>query len=542
MPTPTDPKRSTPPEPKSPKQGPLARPGLTEYAVICALIAAAALGIVQLYGDNIRRLFGMSADALAGDSNISQRGWPRVAPSNGDTHAMVAPHRAVLTAADRLSTFAIDVDTASYSYGRQALRDGLLPRPESVRVEEWVNAFGYDLPGPKEAPFGVHTALARSPFGDKALLKVSLQGRRIANQDRLPAHLVFLVDTSGSMAGEARLGLAKESMRILVGSLNPRDTVALVTYAGDTRDVLAPTPARDRHTILQAIDSLTAGGGTAMGSGMQLAYAHAVRQVQSGAVSRVLVFTDGDANIGRTGHADILEAVKDKVKEGVMLTTVGFGLGNYRAATLERLADSGNGQALYIDSRDEAVKVFGAEGVAGTLEAIAKDVKVQVELSPERVRSWRLVGYENRDVADADFKNDAVDGGELGAGHSVTALYELELLGGPGRLGTVRVHGLKLAGAGSFDVEAPIASQAELPALEDAEVELRFAAAVALAADLLRRPDPDAEQLGALVRLAAGATRSLKERSEYVGLMQGALEARWPSLARYSTETSRTRL
>lgn len=541
--------------------------GPLEVGVLSGLIVVAGVTVVTLFGDNIRRLFGMSADSLGGDVNIARRNtraagaalsdrtmknfgqnntygggggswWasaptPAVAPPNGDTHHAVAPNLTVEAAVDRLSTFAIDVDSASYSYGRQALRQRMLPQPESVRVEEWVNAFPYELEAPKDAPWAVHTELARAPFDrSKALLKVSLQGRKVHNADRKPAHLVWLVDVSGSMSGPARLGLAQESMRLLLQSLNARDTVAIVTYAGSVREVLPPTSAAEKERIRAAVDSLASGGGTAMGDGMRLAYAHAVKQVGRGKVSRVMVFSDGDANIGAGSHQQILSEIEQHVREGVMLTTIGFGMGNYRASAMEQLADKGNGQALYFDSRDEAQRRFGPEALAGTLEAIAKDVKVQVEFDPKRVKKYRLVGYENRAVADQDFRNDAVDGGEIGAGHAVTAVYELDLDGDDGELAVVKVRGQLPDGQGPFEVAEPVRKKGALPALEDAGAEMRFASAVALAADVMRGATPDGEQLAALARLAGGATRGLAERAELVQLLEQTVGARWPALAR----------
>jgi Ca-activated chloride channel homolog len=555
------------------------RQSLAEYTAVVGLIALACLGLISMFGDNIRRLFGMSSDALGGDDNIARRNTTRaaaavtdktmrnfgqnnvysgsgsffpsapaavpaavpvampvavpVAPPNGDTHQSHVANAQVEVAADRFSTFAVDVDTASYAYGRQALRQRMLPQASSVRVEEWVNAFRYQLPAPKDAPYAVHTALARAPFdAGKALLKVSLQGKKVANADRKPAHLVWLVDVSGSMSGPTRLGLAQESMRVLLESLNARDTVAIVTYAGEVRDVLPPTSAKDKERIHAAIDSLSSGGGTSMSDGMTLAYAHAVKNVGTGKVSRVMVFSDGDANIGHRSHTQILEDIQNHVKEGVMMTTIGFGMGNYRASAMEQLADKGNGQALYFDSRDEAQRAFGPEGVAGTLETIAKDVKVQVEFDLKRVKKYRLVGYENRDVADQDFRNDAVDGGELGAGHAVTAVYELELTGEGGALAVVRVRGQKLDGQGAFEVAETVKQKGPLPSLEDAEVEMRFASAVALASDLMRGSSPEGEKLQKLAQLAGGATRGLADRSEFVNLLEQTVATRWPALAR----------
>jgi Ca-activated chloride channel family protein len=508
-----------------------------------SLLFLTLVGVVAVtaFGDLLRASTGMSADALAGETRVQRRttrskgdalekkkllhfnadpGLPAPA-SSSFTH--LAPHQATLARVDPLSTFAIDVDTASFTYARRVVRGGGLPQPDSVRVEEWVNAFHYDLAAPQDAPFAVHVEGAPSPFDRaRSLVKVSLKGREVKNRDRKPAHLVFLVDTSGSMSSPDKLPLAQRALRILVEHLNARDTVALVTYAGEVRVVLEATPASQRDTLLRAIDSLSSGGGTAMGSGMQLAYALAVRQVRPGHVSRVIVLTDGDANIGQNLSASqMFESVRASVREGVTLTTVGFGMGDYRAAALEQLADSGNGQALYIDSEREAERVFGTE-VAGTLEYIAKDVKVQVHFDPEVVKSYRLVGYENRAVADEDFRNDAVDGGELGSGHAVTALYEVELTGAGGDLGAVTVRGLHPDTSKPFELSTPLARHSLAETLSDASADFRFATAAALAADVLRG-NPVAEYpLSRIAELAQEAAEGKTERLEFASLVRQA--------------------
>ncbi len=529
---------------------------------VAGLVTVGVVGvaIITLNGDNIRALMGMSADCLAGDTSVARRtkaskgdalerkklvnfaaandGYGDEVPAAsplGNTHQSLAPNAFTLAASDHLSTFAIDVDTAAYALGRRSLNEGHLPVPASVRVEEWVNAFKYDLPAPADAPFAVHLEGAPSPYiQGRTLLKVALQGRRVANADRKPAHLVFLVDTSGSMQSADRLPLAQDSLRILLAHLNPRDTVALATYAGDTRVVLEPTSAENKERIEAAIDSLQSGGGTAMGSGMELAYAMAVRQVRKGDVTRVIVLTDGDANIGKNVSAEsMLASVKGYVQDGVTLTTVGFGMGNYRDSTLEQLADKGNGQSVYIDSLAEAHRVFGRD-VASTLEPIALDAKVQVDFDPKAVVRYRLVGYENRAVADADFRNDEVDGGELGAGHSVTALYELELAPGVGSLGTVFVRGQLPDTRRPFEVNAPITRAVFAESLASASTELRFATAVALAADHLRGNGAQTDwPLSRIAALAAGATRQDSDRQELVELLEkaAALERRGAGVA-----------
>ncbi|HEX8536682.1 MAG TPA: von Willebrand factor type A domain-containing protein, partial [Cystobacter sp.] len=317
--------------------------------------------------------------------------------SPGNTFAEHTPNAFTETAADKLSTFAVDVDTASYTVARRYLTQGSLPPGTAVRVEEFVNYFKYRYAPPEEGAFRVHLEGAPSPFSQgRHFVRVGIQGKVVSRSQRKPAHLVFLVDTSGSMNQQDKLPLAKEAMKIAVKNLNENDTVALVTYAGSTRDVLPPTAATDLERIYKAIDSLESGGGTAMGSGMEMAYKHAVKKASGRVVSRVVVLTDGDANIGPNLSADtMLRGIEGYVKEGVTLSTIGFGMGNYRDDLMEKLADKGNGNCFYIDSHKEARKVFEQQ-LTGTLEVIAKDVKVQVEFDPKVVRRYRLVGYENR--------------------------------------------------------------------------------------------------------------------------------------------------
>lgn len=445
--------------------------------------------------------------------------------STGNSFVRHEPHAFTETARDSLSTFAVDVDTASYTVARRYLNEGRLPPPAAVRVEEFVNYFKYRYTPPEKGAFTVHLEGAPSPFASgRHFLRVGVQGKVVSRSQRKPAHLVFLVDTSGSMSSTDKLPLAKEAMKIAVKNLLENDTVALVTYAGGTRDVLPPTPATSYERIYQAIDSLESGGGTAMGSGMELAYKHAVRKASGSVVSRVVVLTDGDTNIGpNLTPESMLESIGRYVAEGVTLTMVGFGMGNYRDDLMEKLADKGNGNCFYIDSYKEAKKVFEAQ-LTGTLEVIAKDVKLQVEFSPQAVRRYRLVGYENRDVADQDFRNDKVDAGEIGAGHSVTALYEVELAGeGTGPLGTVRIRAKQPTGTEAAEQAFPFERQRVRPSLEAASADLRFALAVAATADVLRdSPAARGWSLALAQRLAEGASEGLADRLEFSRLLARA--------------------
>ncbi len=518
----------------------------------------AVLGTAVLFGDNVRKLFGASADSLAGEEDLPAAtrafqlaikndvkkslrtfgakndqdygsDWaPGTHPEPLAAQPTQAPNETTSTDHDPRSTFAIDVDTASYTLARRQLRAGFRVEPSTVRVEEWVNAFRYSLKAPTDGPWAIHVEGAPSPFTPgRTLLKVALQGRRFSNEARKPANLVLLVDTSCSMAGDDRLGLAKSAMKSLVAGLDERDSVAITTYAGTSRVVLKATNASRRQALNSAIDSLEVGGGTNLESGMVLAYREAAKGVRRDVASRVLVFTDGDANIGATSSGDILSSVKAFVNDGVTLTTVGFGMGNYRDHTLEQLADSGNGQSLYIDGPAEAERVFSSNNLPGLLQVISKDVKVQVTFDERAVRSYRLLGYENRAVADADFRNDAVDGGELGAGHAVTALYELELTGSARALGTISVRGKQPATDEPFEVTQTLTQSALHRSVDETSADFRFAAGVAMAADVLRgnpRAGVTLEEARALAETAASDWPERREFLELLALAQGHSE------------------
>jgi Ca-activated chloride channel family protein len=429
---------------------------------------------------------------------------------------------------DRFSTFSIDVDTASYTIARRKILEGALPPASAVRVEEFLNYFRYEYPSADGAPFSVHMDAAPSPFNDgRHLLRVGVQGRKLSLRERKPAHLTFLVDVSGSMASEDRLPLAKRALRILVDNLKDSDTVALVTYAGATRVALPPTGMAEKAKIHQAIEELGAGGSTAMASGLQLAYEQAAKTLDGSSVSRVLVLSDGDANVGATSHEEILRTIAGHVKEGVTLTTVGFGMGNYKDTMMEQLADKGNGQALYIDSLMAARRVF-QEQLGGTLEVIAQDVKIQVEFDPAAVKRYRLVGYENRDIADVDFRNDRVDAGEIGSGHSVTAMYELELQPGaaasPEKIATVRIRAKKPRGEKAEESAFAFQAKNMHKSFEAAPSDLRFATAVMAAAEIFRQsPHAKGWSLDRVQRIARAATPAGNaEREEFVLLLERA--------------------
>ncbi len=432
---------------------------------------------------------------------------------------------------DRLSTFAIDVDTGSWTLAKRFLQGGSLPNASAVRVEEWVNAFSYSYPAEGALhPFTIH--LEGAPLAKQSMvLRVGIQGKEIEKREREPAHLTFLVDVSGSMSGPDRLPLAKQALDLLVGELNAHDSVSLVTYAGNTRVVLPSTrmDGAGKARVRQALGELRNGGGTAMGSGMELAYQEATKALGHKGSSRVIVLSDGDANIGRTGHAEILRSIKGYVSEGVTMSTVGFGTGNYRDHLMEQLADAGNGNYSYVGSLDDAKKIF-VEKLTGTLQVIAKDTKIQVEMNPDVVASYRLIGYENRDVADRDFRNDKVDAGEIGAGHTVTALYEVVLKDEPtGDIATVRVRYKEPKGARGIETAATFTAGALRHDVKEMTADGRFATGIGLVAEALRH-SPHMDRLGlsvgdALRLMESGVTGPhAAERREAVRLIAPLVE------------------
>lgn len=441
------------------------------------------------------------------------------------------------TSKDRLSTFSIDVDTASYSFARRRLmRENMLPPYQGVRAEEFLNSFdyGYETPGADDkAPFKVSFAASPSPLAPgRHLVRVGVQAKRVTAQERSPVHLVYLVDTSGSMDASDRLPLAKKGLAMLTETLKPGDTVALCTYAGDTRTVLEPTGIEDKAKILSAIQRLGAGGGTAMGSGLENAYALASRTLVKGHVNRVVVLSDGDANIGNVGPDALLKTIARYKDKGITLSTVGFGSGNYKDTTMEQLADKGDGNYTYIDGEEEARKVF-TEQVDRLLQVVARDVKIQVEMSPSVVTRYRLIGYENRDIADKDFKNDKVDAGEVGAGHSVTALYDVELVDATKPLTqaplTVRMrykpakNALNGGSDAASEIEVPMSMTSVASTFDEAPENYRFAVAVASFAEVLRRsPHAAGVSLDRIANMAAGAAAQKKERLEFVAMVQKA--------------------
>jgi Ca-activated chloride channel family protein len=353
---------------------------------------------------------------------------------NAESYGRVRESRFLSAARKPLSTFSIDIDTASYSNVRRFLREGRMPPIDAVRIEELVNYFPYDYAPPGDgSPFAVHVDAARCPWAeDHRLVRIALKARDAGEECPSPANLVFLLDVSGSMGDSNKLPLVKRAMRLLVKELTAEDRVAIVTYRDRESLALRPTRGDRTKTILGAIDRLEARGRTNGAAGIELAYRVAEEGFRRGGVNRVILATDGDFNVGVTDRRDLVDLVEEKARGGVFLTVLGFGTGNLKDSTIESLADRGNGHYAYVDTLDEARKVL-ADGAGGALRTVAKDVKVQVEFNPARVESYRLIGYENRALGAEDFNDDRVDAGELGAGDSVTALYEVIPGGSGGR-------------------------------------------------------------------------------------------------------------
>lgn len=450
----------------------------------------------------------------------------RIAPGAMDTLSMAAPAKAFMYEAmpDReqygaivensvkqvsevpVSTFSIDVDTGAYANVRRMLNAGRLPPADAVRVEEMINYFPYAYALPKgSTPFAVHTEIAPSPWNkNRHLLRIGIKGQDIAKTSLPPSNLVFLVDVSGSMSPPERLPLLKSSLKLLIDQLRPQDKVSMVTYASGTQVVLEPTSGANKAKIIAALENLRAGGSTAGAAGIALAYSMAEQEYIKGGINRILLATDGDFNVGVTNFDALKNMAEEKRKSGVSLSTLGFGVGNYNEKLMEQLADAGNGNYSYIDTLNEGQKVLVDE-MTSTLATIAKDVKIQIEFNPLLVREYRLVGYENRMLKREDFNNDKVDAGEIGAGHTVTAIYELTLKGNSGSVDPLRYGKEKAAsrepsnelaflrlrykepdGDVSKLLEWPLWSKDIKSSIEQTSTEFRFTTAVAAFGQQLR--------------------------------------------------------
>ena len=394
---------------------------------------------------------------------------------------------------DHLSTFAMDVDTASYTLTRSYLMNQqVFPPPDAIRPEEFINYFdaGYESPSGDDA-FAIYLDAAPAPFGydEHYLFRVGLQGRYVAPEDRDPALLIFVIDVSGSMDRGDRLELVKEALGLLVGELREDDRVGIVVYSDESRSVLDPTSASNADTIMGAINALRPEGSTNVADGLRIGYEMAQENSREGQITRVIVCSDGVGNVGPTGPDEILELVKNGVEDGITLSTIGFGMGNYNDIMMEQLANDGNGNYFYVDTLREARRVF-VHNLTGTLQVIGYDAKVQVDFNADVTDRYRLIGYENRAIADQDFRDDTIDAGEVGAGHSITALYEMALEGddldADAVIATVYIRYQDADTREVVEINKDITVGDLHPTLDDAPASFRLHAAAAEFAELLR--------------------------------------------------------
>ena len=498
-----------------------------------------ALGKVAVSAEKNKSLLPMSAPLSAAAPADSVSGYQDV---YREQYQKLASNPVLAVAEQPVSTFSIDVDTGSYANVRRFLNGGSLPPKEAVRLEELVNYFPYAYAPPQgDSPFGVSTELAPSPWhAGSQLLRVAIKAADLQVAELPPANLVFLVDVSGSMDRRDGLPLVQSTLKLLVEQLRPQDRVALVTYAGAAQVVLASTAGSDKAKIRAAIDQLAAGGSTAGESGIQLAYQQAQLGLVNKGINRILLATDGDFNVGISDFDSLKQLAADKRKTGVSLTTLGFGTDNYNEQLMEQLADAGDGNYAYIDNLREARKVL-VDQLASTLATVASDVKIQIEFNPAQVSEYRLLGYENRALKREDFSNDKIDAGEIGAGHTVTALYEIVPVGAKGWLEPLHfAQGARPAAkAGELAwlrlrykpaqqqqsklLEVPIKAATGVDNIAQASEDLRFAAAVAAFAQQLTGAQYTGSfslaDSAALARSAKGEDR-FGLRAEFVQLVE----------------------
>ncbi|GLK51586.1 vWA domain-containing protein [Maricaulis virginensis] len=480
---------------------------------------------------------------------VSPRHWPQPEPEDRERYDDTEANPVVSTAEEPVSTFSIDVDTASYAVVRDYLIDSReLPPSDAVRIEEMINYFDYDYalpPGPDE-PFATHVTVTPNPWNaNTQLMHVGIQGFEIVPDERPRANLVFLIDVSGSMNSPDKLPLAVQALHMLVDELEPEDTVSLVVYAGAAGAVLEPTEARHARRIHEALDRLHAGGSTAGGAGLDLAYSLARENFDEDAVNRVMLLTDGDFNVGVTRDESLEDYVARQRDSGIYLSVMGFGRGNYNDRMMQLIAQAGNGTAGYIDSRQEARRMLVEESFSA-LFPIANDVKIQVEFNPARVAEYRLIGYETRLLDRADFNNDAVDAGEVGSGHAVTAIYEIAAPGSEGVLmdplryggaarpaadlsgeyGLLRLRYKQPGEDESILMERTVTDADAVRTFDEADTEVRFSVAVAGFAQLLRG-DPYLQDGYSWEAVAEDAASALGEdefgyRAEFLELVERA--------------------
>ncbi|RYF90021.1 MAG: VWA domain-containing protein [Caulobacteraceae bacterium] len=476
---------------------------------------------------------------------------PRAGDMETEKYPGAASNPIHQVAADPVSTFSIDVDTASYANVRRFLTDGRLPPKDAVRVEELVNYFdyGYAAPATAAEPFKAYTAVTPSPWAPgKQIVHIGLQGYDIPRAKQPPLNLVFLIDTSGSMTSEDKLPLAAKAMNILIDQLSPADRVSMVAYAGSAGAVLSPTSGAEKLKMRCALGALQAGGSTAGGEGLALAYALAQQNFRKDAVNRVILLTDGDFNVGVADPSKLKDFVADKRRSGIYLSVYGFGRGNYNDTMMQTLAQNGNGTAGYIDTLEEGRKLF-RDDFSGSVFPIADDVKIQVEFNPATVAEYRLIGYETRMLAREDFNNDQVDAGEVGSGVSVTALYEITPAGGPasvdplrygsvpsarpgpaGELAFLKIRYKLPGGQASKLIQQPIGAASAYPTLDAAPEATRWAVSVAAYGQTLRgdpwlSPGFGWDRIESLAQNARGKDPD-GQRAEFVRLVRAARDGR----------------
>jgi Ca-activated chloride channel family protein len=486
-----------------------------------------------------------------------QQQWtPPYHDEGRDKFTTVAENAFKIAREEPVSTFSIDVDTASYSFVRASLNRNVLPQPAAVRTEEMVNYFPYDYAAPRNAaqPFSTNVSVMPSPWSPgRKLVRIGIKGYAVQKATRPRANLVFLIDTSGSMQEPNKLPLVKQSLKLLIDELDANDRVSIVTYAGYAGTALEPTPASQKQKIIGVIDQLGAGGSTAGAEGIRQAYALAEANLDANGVNRVMLATDGDFNVGITNQDELKGYVERERGKGVFLSVLGFGMGNYNDALMQTLAQNGNGAAAYIDTLSEARKTL-VEEASSTLFPIAKDVKIQVEFNPSAVAEYRLIGYETRMLNRDDFNNDKVDAGDVGSGQSVTALYEVVPVGGPrvtddlrygvitggprvprppeAELGFVKIRYKLPKSDTSRLISTPIDARSEVRRFEDAPQDARFAIGVAAFAEMLR----GGKYSGTLsyddvlnIALGARGRDEFGYRNEFVQIVREAKAARTPA-------------
>jgi Ca-activated chloride channel family protein len=513
--------------------------------------AAGRMAESDMLSDNSAKALGGPRFAIqsmpAASPTFAPADFPPPPAENRDRLQGVKTNPLHSVAEDPVSTFSIDVDTASYSYVRRSLKEGVLPQADTVRVEELVNYFPYDWKGPEaaETPFNTTVTVMPTPWNEHTrLMHVAIKGYDVAPAVRPKANLVFLIDVSGSMEAPDKLPLLQAAFRLLVGKLQPDDTVSIVTYAGDAGTVLEPTKVSEKAKILSAIDNLRPGGSTAGEAGIKEAYRLAGQSFVRGGVNRVMLATDGDFNVGQTDDGDLERLIEKERKSGVFLSVLGFGRGNLNDQMMQTIAQNGNGTAAYIDTLAEAEKVLVEES-ASTLFPIASDVKLQVEFNPARVAEYRLIGYETRGLAREDFNNDRVDAGEIGSGHSVTAIYEITPEGAPqriddlryGRASTANSDGVQNAGEYAFVkirykapdggasklITTPVTDADAVASFDAAGTDQRFSVAVAAFGQKLRDADAVAGMGWDRIADIAAAARGSDPfgyRSEFLSLVR----------------------